>query len=132
MQKRLQVTCGVIEKDGRFLIVQRGHSSRYALKWEFPGGKIEVGETLKECMKRELKEELDIDVEVFERLDTVVREYKELTIELIPFRCQVIKGEITLLEHLDMAWIDIEQPIEQELCGGDYIIAEQLKADQLK
>ena len=55
MKKRLQVTCGVIEKEGKFLIVQRGETMRYALKWEFPGGKIEAGETLKECMKRELK-----------------------------------------------------------------------------
>ena len=97
MKKRLQVACGIIEKDGRYLIVKRGQTSKCALKWEFPGGKIEKGETLEECMTRELKEELDIEVEVHQRLDTVVRENEELTTELIPFRCKIIKGEIQYL-----------------------------------
>lgn len=123
----MRVTCGVMEKDGKYLIVQRGENTKHALKWEFPGGKIDPGETEAECMARELKEELDIDVEVQQRLESIVREDPDVVVELIPFRCKIIGGKITLLEHLQMAWIDIQQPIEQPLCEGDYFIVDQLK-----
>jgi len=122
----MRVTCGVMEEDGKFLIVQRGENTAHALKWEFPGGKVDPGETEAECMARELKEELDIDVTVHQRLESIIREDPDFTVELIPFRCTIVGGEITLLEHLQMAWIDIRQPIEYDLCEGDYFIVEQL------
>jgi len=128
MKNRMRVTCGVIEKAGKYLIVQRGKDTSHAFKWEFPGGKIDIGETESECMARELKEELDIDVLVEEQLVPIEREEANLIIELIPFRCKIIGGEITLLEHLQLAWIDVQQPMEYDLCIGDYEIIEQLKA----
>lgn len=127
MKKQIRVTCGVIEQDGKFLIVQRGENTQHALKWEFPGGKIDPGETESECMARELQEELAIEVEVLERLIPIFREDENLLIELIPFRCRILSGEITLIEHLQMAWIEADKPIEYDLCEGDYSIVEQLK-----
>ncbi len=126
-KKRMRVTCGIMEKEGKFLIVQRGENTMHALKWEFPGGKVDPGETDEACMARELKEELDIEVEVQQRLEAIVREEPDFIVELIPFRCRIVGGEITLLEHLQMAWIDVHQPIEYPLCTGDYFIVEQLK-----
>lgn len=127
MKNRMRVTCGVIEKAGKYLIVQRGADTSHAFKWEFPGGKVDPGETEAACMARELKEELDIDVLVEEPLLPIEREETDLIIELLPFRCRIIGGKITLLEHLKMAWIDVQQPIEYDLCIGDYEIVEQLK-----
>lgn len=127
MKNRMRVTCGVIEQDGKFLIVQRGENTSHALKWEFPGGKVDPGETEAECMARELKEELAIDVVVKEQLNRIEREEADLIIELIPFRCTIVDGEITLLEHLQLAWIDVNQPIKYDLCIGDYEIVDQLK-----
>jgi 8-oxo-dGTP diphosphatase len=127
MKNRMRVTCGVIEDAGKYLIVQRGDDTSHAFKWEFPGGKVDPGETEAECMARELKEELDIDVLVGEQLLSIEREEGDLIIELIPFRCKIVGGEITLLEHLELAWIDVRQPIEHDLCIGDYEIVDQLK-----
>lgn len=127
MKYKMRVTCGVIEQGGKFLIVQRGQETSHALKWEFPGGKIDPGETEAQCMIRELKEELAIDVAIGERLNSIEREEVDMIIELIPFRCKIIKGEITLLEHLQLAWIDVNKPIQYDLCIGDYSIVEQLK-----
>ncbi|CAA6823639.1 MAG: DNA mismatch repair protein MutT [uncultured Aureispira sp.] len=127
MKNRMRVTCGVIEKAGKYLIVQRGADTSHAFKWEFPGGKVDPGETEAACMARELKEELDIDVLVEEPLLPIEREETDRIIELLPFRCRIIGGKITLLEHLKMAWIDVYQPIEYDLCIGDYEIVEQLK-----
>lgn len=123
------VTCGVIEKEGKVLIVQRGENTQHALKWEFPGGKVDPGETYAECMARELKEELDIDVTVHEQLQSVVREEPNMIIELLPFKCKIVGGKITLLEHLQLAWIDINEPITHTLCEGDYFIVDQLRAE---
>ena len=128
MKNTIKVTCGLIEREGKYLIVQRSKTSRLAYMWEFPGGKLEQEETLEQCMARELKEELNIKVSVHHQLKSVFREDGALSLELIPFFCTISKGKITLLEHLDMAWIDINKPIKQRLCGGDYIIAQQLAA----
>lgn len=127
MKRQIRVTCGVIEQDGKFLIVQRGENTQHALKWEFPGGKIDLGETEAACMARELQEELAIEVEVLERLIPIFREDENLLIELIPFRCKILSGKITLIEHLQMAWIEVDRPIEYALCEGDYSIVEQLR-----
>ena len=132
MQRRILVTCGLIERDGNYLIVQRGGTSRHALKWEFPGGKLESGETLEICMARELKEELTIDVLVHQRLESVIRLDGELILELVPFFCTIVGGKIRLLEHLNMAWVDVKKPIVQKLCAGDYLIAKQLAAHNPK
>lgn len=58
------ISAGIIIKDGKVLVCQRRKGSYYGLKWEFPGGKLEVGETIEECLKREIKEELDIDISI--------------------------------------------------------------------
>ncbi len=61
-------------------------------------------------------------------MESVVREEADYTIELIPFKCIIISGKITLLEHLEMAWIDIQKPLKYILCDGDFTILDQLKA----
>ena len=75
------------------------------LKWEFPGGKVEEGEDLKNCLKREIKEELGVEIEVKERLPLNIHTYSnERSIKLIPFRCSLQTLEINLKEHLKIEW----------------------------
>ena len=64
MKNHIRVTCGLIEQKGKLLIVQRAETSRHAFKWEFPGGKKNTGETLEDCLRREWKEELNLDISI--------------------------------------------------------------------
>jgi 8-oxo-dGTP diphosphatase len=80
-------------------VVQRGENMKHPLKWEFPGGKIEKGETEEDCILREIKEELNINIRLIHRLSPSEYCYPNLKIELIPFLANYTTGEIKLLEH---------------------------------
>ncbi len=75
------------------------------LKWEFPGGKVNAGETLEECLKRELSEELTIQVEITGKLPESVYSYPTFNITLYPFLCAIKSGEIVLKEHAEYVWL---------------------------
>ena len=75
------------------------------LKWEFPGGKIDPGETPEECLKREVREELGIEIEVGAELPTITHRYTDFTIKLYPFLCCILEGEISLREHKALVWL---------------------------
>jgi 8-oxo-dGTP diphosphatase len=96
------------------------------LKWEFPGGKIEPNESEKDCIKREIKEELDIEIGIIKRLTSSFFDYPEISIELIPFLANHITGNISLKEHKhyllstkhelkDLDWADADLPILKQL-----------------
>jgi len=75
------------------------------LKWEFPGGKINSGETPEQCLKRELMEELGIEVDVGQPLPHTTYQYREYCVTLLPFICNITGGRLTLHEHKAFAWI---------------------------
>lgn len=79
------------------------------LKWEFPGGKIEQGENAKACLKRELFEELGVDIKILEALPPTTHSYSEKSVQLLPFRCNIIGGEIVLREHKQVVWLPLEK-----------------------
>ena len=80
------------------------------LKWEFPGGKLEKGEALEDCLKREIKEELDLKIKILERLPSNTHKYSDKKIiELIPFRCSLQTSEIHLKEHSRIEWADVSE-----------------------
>jgi len=79
------------------------------LKWEFPGGKIEKNERPEACLKREIKEELGVEIEVLQQLPSNFHIYSNLKLELIPFRCSLQTFEIELLEHSQIRWLLIEK-----------------------
>ena len=99
------VAAAVIEAAGRYLITRRekGHLAGF---WEFPGGKLRPNETLPECLQRELREELGVEVTVGEELETVTWNYPERTVVLHFFRCRLAGGEITPREGQAMAWVE--------------------------
>lgn len=126
-----QVTAGVIRRDGRILLAQRkdGH---LAGKWEFPGGKIEPGETPETCLRRELHEEFEIEVRVGEHIATSVFEYKELTIELMGYEAEYLSGDFVLVDHSKIVWVEPKDLPGWDLAPADIPIVEavmQIKPD---
>ena len=113
------VTCGIILKGGKVLVVQRSEAMQLALKWEFPGGKIQAGETEEQCLHRELKEELGIEIEILEKLESKPFHYEKLSINLIPFVANHLSGEIMLHEHKDFKWLT-----QGELTALDWALAD--------
>jgi 8-oxo-dGTP diphosphatase len=103
--KHLHVTCAIIERDGLVLAAQRSAAMSLPLKWEFPGGKIDSGETAEECLKRELVEEMGVRVRVGERLPESTHRYPTFTVTLYPFVCSIEAGEIVLHEHAAVSWL---------------------------
>jgi len=106
------VTAGVIWRNGKFLITLRPSRGLLGGLWEFPGGKREKGEDLEECLRREIREELGIDVEVGAFLVSVEHAYSHFRITLYVFRCAYVGGRIQLWECDDCRWI-IREDLER-------------------
>ncbi|MBA4373860.1 MAG: 8-oxo-dGTP diphosphatase MutT [Thermodesulfovibrio sp.] len=109
LEKHLRVACAIIQVRGKVLCTQRSASMSLPLKWEFPGGKIDEGESPEECLRRELFEELGIEVSVGEAHTVTTHGYAAFSVTLYPFSCKITSGEITLLEHRAMAWLPVEE-----------------------
>lgn len=105
----IKVTCGIIIVDSKILAVQHGPNSSLPMKWEFPGGKMKRDETAEQCIIRELQEELLIYIEPKSKLNSVEFEYPGRQIELIPFVCSIISGELTLTEHIAEEWFYLDE-----------------------
>ncbi len=127
-QPHLQVACAVIVKDGLILATQRSATRSLPLKWEFPGGKLEAGESLRDCLLRELHEELGITVRIVQPLEPVTHRYPTFTVTLHPFRCDQISGEPALYEHLAACWLPPERLHELDWAEADRPIIASLVA----
>jgi len=102
----LRVTAAIIEKDGCFLAALRPHGGENGNLFEFPGGKIKPGETPEACLKREIREELCIEIEVLEQVAAYVHEYATNTVELLAYRAQWLSGDLRAMEHSALRWIE--------------------------
>lgn len=100
----LRVTCAVILFEGKVFAARRKPAARHSLKWEFPGGKVEPGESDQACLERELWEELEMQVEIAGRLLPLRHHYEDFTIELIPFVCRPKTVHFILKEHGSAGW----------------------------
>lgn len=118
----LYVAGGIIKENGLYLIAQRKKDDDYGLRWEFPGGKLDPSETGEECIVRELKEELDIEVEVIDLYD----EFKEDDLTILYYLVKRVSGEIVLNEHEQVQWVPVDRLREYNLLSGDKEIAEKL------
>lgn len=98
------VTAAIILKDGKVLITRRAPGENLAGSWEFPGGKIEPGETPEECLARELLEELDVHVTVGDKLGESIYDYENGSIRLIAYFADIFDGEINLTVHDAYTW----------------------------
>jgi 8-oxo-dGTP diphosphatase len=106
----LQVTCAIIENNGKILCAQRSEKMKLPLKWEFPGGKIEEDESLEACLKREIREELGIEIDILKQLPSFKHSYSEnFSIDLFPFRCIILSHEFQLAEHKQIKWLSLDK-----------------------
>ncbi len=128
MQKnKISVTCGIIYKEKKILVAKRGLNQSHPGKWEFPGGKVKPSEGLEGCLLRELLEELNIRVEILEKLSSVDMEYEDFYIELHPFQCKFIDNPIILREHEQIKWCSVDKLGELDMTGADSELVRQLK-----
>lgn len=116
---RIHVACAIIEHNGLVLAAQRSASMSLPLKWEFPGGKIDPGESPEQCLKRELMEELGITISVGPALKPATYSYPAFTVTLYPFVCAIETGEITLHEHAAIAWLPPEELFSLDWAEAD-------------
>ena len=119
MKKQLFVVAGAIIKDKLVFAAQRGNHGKTAFKWEFPGGKVESGETNEQALEREFKEELKIDVKAHELINVTVDEYDDVIINLSTYRLELISGEPVLTEHINSRWSNIDNIDELEFAKAD-------------
>ena len=121
----IRVTCGIIVKDGKILAAQRSETMKLPLKWEFPGGKIQEGESEEECLKREIKEELNILISIQYRLHPVLHNYGDFQIELIPFVAEYAGGPLKLHEHRQAEWLTSNELLSLDWAPADIPILQE-------
>ena len=124
----MQVVAAAIFQDNRVLCVQRAeHEKEYvSLKWEFPGGKVEVGESREEALVREIREELAVDIEVSEFLMTVEHTYPDFHLTMHVYKCALQSGEIVLKEHVDAKWLSLEELDQLDWAAADVPVIKSL------
>ena len=105
MKKNIHVVGAVIIENDKILCAQRGPSKSLPLKWEFPGGKIEAGETPQEALSHEIKEEMQCIVEIGGQVEHTVYEYDFGIVHLTTYYCKLIEGKPVLTEHVEMKWL---------------------------
>ena len=124
--KSIKVVAAVIKKDNKIFATQRGYGE-FKDMWEFPGGKIEVGEKSEDALKREIKEELDTTIEVGKYIDTIEYDYPTFHLSMECYWCSVLEGKLTLLEHENAKWLD-----KESLMSVDWLPAYLLVIDKIK
>lgn len=131
--KVIEVVAAVIKKDDKILATQRGYGE-FKGGWEFPGGKPEAGETKEEALKREIKEELDADIEVNDYICTVEYDYPTFHLTMHTYFCSLLNDHLELLyhdeerlEHESMKWLTKDKLNDVDWLGADIEIVNQLK-----
>ncbi len=121
----IRVTCAVIRnEDEEVLVVQRGELTDHPFKWEFPGGKLAKDESEEECIIREIKEELSLEVVICGRLTEVKHDYGNKKILLIPFICDTLDELPFLSEHISYKWAEANELRSIDFCEADVFVAE--------
>ena len=124
--KTILVTAGVIIEKKKGLVAQRMEGAPRGLLWEFPGGKVKEGEDPRKALRRELKEELDVDVEVGKILEVVFHTYPEYPILLLTYHCQIKKGVPKPIGCHDLRWVSLEELNELAMPPADEPIRKRL------
>lgn len=127
MKKKIEVVAAIIEKNGLYFCAQRADKGELAKKWEFPGGKIEPGETHEQALAREIKEELSADIIVKDFISTVEHEYNSFHLTMHCYSCEVINGNLIISEHLDAKWATVIEMLDMDFAMADIPILKKLK-----
>ncbi len=121
------VPCAIIEKNGKIFAAQRNAKTSLALKWEFPGGKIDEGETETEALSREIMEELCVEINIGPRLEPTFKEDTNRIICLIPYICTLASEPIILTEHADYKWLTSKNLTSVDWAEADLGVIETYK-----
>ena len=124
--KNIHVSAVIIMKDNKIFVTQRGYGE-FKDWWEFPGGKIEEGETPEECLKREIKEELKADINIDKYLCTVEYDYPNFHLKMECFICSLIDGHLELVEVEDAKFITNDQLDNIDFLPADLLVVKELK-----
>ena len=122
-----QVTAAILIKDNKILIAKRPANDKQPHKWEFPGGKIEPGETPEECLKREMHEEFGIEVRVGNYLCNSVYNYSHAEIELLAYFADWITGAMAPTAHAAIRWVTVQELSQFDFAPADVAIVERLQ-----
>ena len=129
MTKTIEVVAAVIFQEGKVLCVQRDeHEREYvSLKWEFPGGKVEVGETREDALVREIEEELAVEIHQLQYLMTVEHSYPDFQLTMHAYTCALKAGEVKLREHVGLKWLAVEELDQLDWAAADVPVVERLR-----
>ncbi|MFO7706933.1 MAG: (deoxy)nucleoside triphosphate pyrophosphohydrolase [Desulfobacterales bacterium] len=123
----IEVAAAILVDSGRVLIARRRDGARRGGLWEFPGGKLLAGETPEQCLAREIREELGVDISVGGFLGESVHAYPDQTVRLLAYRSRLTGGSITLNDHAEMAWVKAGELDRYAFCPADVVLVKMLK-----
>ncbi len=126
--KTVYVVAAIIRDDNRIFATQRGYGE-FKDGWEFPGGKVEPGETPQEALKREIEEELETEIEVGEYLTTIEYDYPSFHLSMKCYWCRIIEGRPVLLEHEAARWLSKDELDLVDWLPADITIIEMVKKE---
>ena len=125
--KQIHVVAAIIKADNKIFATQRGYGEFQGM-WEFPGGKIEVNESKETALIREIKEELDVDIQVDDWITRLEYDYPSFHLSMDCFFASIISGEMVLKEHMAAKWLGGDELDAVEWLPADIILIEQLKS----
>ena len=123
--KDIEVVAAILHRDGAYFATQRGYGEFEGM-WEFPGGKIEPGETHDVALKREIQEELGVDIIIEKLLCTTEYDYPQFHLKLHCYLCNIVSGEIVLREHKSAQWLTVDTLNSVEWLPADKEVIEKL------
>ena len=126
------VAAAILQREGKILLTRRKREAHQGGLWEFPGGKQELGETLEQCLQRELKEEIDIEVDAVKHFDVLRYRYPEKEVELHFFTCSIFQGDPKPLESIEMAWVPKGELVFYEFPAADRPVLKKILQGQLE
>ena len=126
--KTVRVVAAVIRKDNKIFATQRGYGE-FKDGWEFPGGKIEEGETPEQALTREIKEELNTEIQVGKLIDTIEYDYPKFHLSMDCFWCEIMQGGLELKEHEAARWLSKEELYSVEWLPADVGVVEKIKKE---
>ena len=125
-KKSIHVVAALIRRDDEVFATQRGYGN-YKDWWEFPGGKIEIGESPEQALIREIREELTVDISIMGFLTTVEYDYPEFHLSMSCYWCSVKKGQLTLLEHEASKWLPLSDLRQVNWLPADVLVIEEIE-----
>lgn len=126
--KTVRVVAAVIRKDDKIFATQRGYGE-FKDGWEFPGGKIEEGETPEQALTREIREELDTEIQVGKLIDTIEYDYPKFHLSMDCFWCEIMQGGLELKEHEAARWLSKEELYSVDWLPADVGVVEKIKKE---